>query len=120
MYGPNGFYRAFRGGVSGRHTGNLQVRAVYDEQGKDIELVISNRASQSARINVFNRYTSRTVALELGAGDSESKSWSLNRTSGWYDLTITVDGDPRFHHQVAGHLEDGEDSISDPLMGGLL
>jgi phospholipase C len=120
VYGPNGFYRAFRGGVSGRHTANLQVRAVYDEQGKDIELVISNRASQSARISVFNRYTSRTVTLELGPGDSESKSWSLNRTSGWYDLTITVDGDPRFHHQVAGHLEDGEDSISDPLMGGLL
>jgi phospholipase C len=120
VYGPNGFYRAFKGGVSGRHTANLQVRAVYDEEGKAIELAISNRASQIARISVFNKYTSRTVTLELGPGDSESRSWSLNRTKGWYDLSITVDGDPHFHHQIAGHLEDGEDSISDPLMGGLL
>jgi hypothetical protein len=36
------------GGVSSRHTGNLQVRAVYDEQGKDIELVISNRLPERA------------------------------------------------------------------------
>ena len=80
----------------------------------------SLRCLDRARISVFNTYTSRTTALELRPGDSEARSWSLNRTGGWYDLTITVDGDPAFRHQVAGHLETGEDSISDPLMGGLV
>ena len=36
------------------------------------------------------------------------------------DLTVSVDGDPQFEHRFAGHVENGEDSISDPLMGGLV
>jgi phospholipase C len=120
VYGPNGFYRAFKGGVSGRHTANIEVRAVYDEESNAITLALSNRGSQIARVSVFNTYTSRTTTLEIRPGDAESKSWSLTRTSGWYDLSITVDGDPQFQHRVAGHLENGEDSITDPLMGGLV
>jgi phospholipase C len=58
--------------------------------------------------------------LVLGPGDSDSKSWSLTRTRGWYDLAITVDGDDHFQYHVAGHVENGDDSISDPLMGGLV
>jgi len=120
VYGPNGFYRAFKGGVSPHHSAKLEIRAAYDEDSNAITLAIANRASQTARVSVFNTYTSRTTAIELRPGDSEARSWSLSRTGGWYDLTITVDGDPGFRHQVAGHLETGEDSISDPLMGGLI
>ena len=35
-------------------------------------------------------------------------------------MTITVEEDDRFRYQAAGHLENGDDSISDPLMGGLV
>jgi phospholipase C len=81
---------------------------------------ISNRASKIARVSVFNRYTSRSKEFVLRPGDSDSKSWSLTRTSGWYDLAITVEGDSEFAYHLAGHLENGEDSISDPIMGGLV
>lgn len=60
------------------------------------------------------------LTLVLSPGESASKSWSLARSSGWYDLIIVVDGDWQFEYRFAGHLEDGEDSISDPLMGGLV
>jgi phospholipase C len=56
----------------------------------------------------------------LGPGDSDAKSWSLTRAGGWYDLAIAVEGDAQFGCHLAGHLENGEDSISDPMMGGLL
>jgi hypothetical protein len=36
---------------------------------------------------------------------------------GWYDLVITVEGDPGFEYHFAGHVETGEDSISDPAIG---
>jgi hypothetical protein len=36
-----------------------------------------------------------------------SPFWSLNRFFGWYDLSITVDGDTGFERQLAGHLESG-------------
>ena len=119
VYGPNGFYRAFKGNVSGHHA-NLDVRAFYDEESHSIALTISNRASQIARVGVFNRYTSKSTTLVLSPGESESKSWSLTRTRGWYDLAITVEEDAQFQYHFAGHLENGEDSISDPIMGGLV
>jgi len=69
---------------------------------------------------VYDRYRSKTTTLVVEPGESESKQWSLERTGGWYDLTVTVDGNARFSTRLAGHVETGEDSISDPLMGGLV
>ncbi len=120
VYGPNGFYRAFKGSVSGQQRANLDVRATYNDDCSEIALQISNRSSHVAKVSVFNRYTSKSTKLVLGPGDSDARSWSLTRSSGWYDLAIAVDGDPQFACHVAGHLENGEDSISDPIMGGLL
>jgi len=36
---------------------------------------------------------------------------------GWYDLTLTVGADPTFRQQLAGHVETGRDSASDPALG---
>ena len=58
--------------------------------------------------------------MEVGPGDSGAESWWLKRAGGWYDLTLTVDGDAQFAYHAAGHVENGDDSISDPLMGGLV
>ena len=35
------------------------------------------------------------------------------------DLPVSIESDTQFEAHYAGHVEDGEDSISDPLMGGL-
>jgi phospholipase C len=53
-------------------------------------------------------------------GQSESRRWGVHRTGGWYDRTVTVEGNPTFAAQLAGHLENGADSVSDPLMGGFV
>ena len=39
---------------------------------------------------------------------------------GWYDLIVTVAGDPTFKYRLAGHVETGQDSFSDPALGGLV
>jgi phospholipase C len=120
VYGPNGFFRSFKGGVAGRNRAKLDVRVAYDEESNDIKLEITNRAPQLAQVSVFNRYTSRNTRIVLTPGESESRNWALSRSGGWYDLAIAVSGDPHFEYRLAGHLETGEDSISDPLMGGLI
>jgi phospholipase C len=79
-------------------------------------LTISNRGADPAAVRVVDRYDRQTTKFVLEAGETDSKHWSLQRTRGWYDLTITIGGDARFEY----HLEDGEDSISDPIMGGLV
>jgi len=127
VFGPNGFFREFKGAVSGAHRANLEVRADVDENrgsGNDdraeIELEIANKARDLAHVNIFDRYTLQTTTLVLGRGDEVSRTFPLRPTHGWYDLTVTVDEDPGFKTQLAGHVENGEDSISDPLMGGLV
>lgn len=59
-----------------------------------------------------------TTAFDFRTPDG--RRMDLPDTRGWYALVITVPSDPRFESRSAGHLENGEDSISDPGMGGLL
>jgi phospholipase C len=39
---------------------------------------------------------------------------------GWYDLIVTVAGDPTFKYRLAGQLENGQGSFSDPALEGLV
>jgi phospholipase C len=79
-----------------------------------------NEGSHAARVKVFDRYTGKTSQLVLDPEESSSKHWSLTRFFGWYDFRVTVDEDPGFASHLAGHVETGEDSMSDPAMGGLV
>jgi phospholipase C len=115
VHGPNGFFRSFKGGPS-----HLVVRAFSDSRKDEIFVQIKNGGSDWARLTVRDGYTSRTRKLSIRPGDTKTEQWSLSRTCGWYDLAITVQGDPHFHYRYAGHLENGEESISDPGMGGLI
>ena len=45
---------------------------------------------------------------------------SLDQFYGWYDLIVTVAEDPTFKYRLAGHVETGRDSFSDPAIGGLV
>ena len=120
QHGPNGFFRGFKGDVSGRGRANVDVRVIYDEEDLAIALEVVNRGSRRVKVSIANAYASKRVDFDLSADEVEARRWSLKKTSGWYDLTVSVDGDPHFEHRFAGHVENGEDSISDPLMGGLV
>jgi phospholipase C len=69
---------------------------------------------------VTDRFSSRSTTLTIGARTAKSLQLPLNRTRGWYDLTVTIKGNSDFEYRYAGHLENGEPSISDPGMGGLV
>jgi len=77
-------------------------------------------ATQPVEVVVSSRYGSRPTTLSLKPGDADAERWFLERTRGWYDLVVTVEGDSAFEYRYAGHIENGKASISDPGMGGLL
>jgi phospholipase C len=85
VHGPNGFFRGFKGAVSGRGRANIDVRASYDERDNQITLEIANRGSHGTKVTVSSAYKTRSIDLHLGQGDTDRKTWSLTRTSGWYD-----------------------------------
>jgi phospholipase C len=116
VYGPNGFFRSFKGGSQA----SLDVEASYDERHNEFSLEVNNLGSERAEVTVSDGYTSRETTLSLNPGRTGTVQWSLARTRGWYDLVITVGADSQFEYRYAGHLENGDDSISDPAMGGLI
>jgi len=121
VHGPNGFFRRFKDGAGGPGAG-LAIRALSGSRrdAGEIALKLRNRGSASVEVTVSSRYSSRSTTLTLAPGGTEALEFSVGRTRGWYDLTVTVQGDPQFEYRYAGHLENGEDSISDPGMGGLI
>jgi phospholipase C len=44
-------------------------------------------------------------------------TWELHQSFGWYDLVATVESDSTFRYQLAGHVETGEESRTDPAIG---
>jgi phospholipase C len=117
VYGPNGFFRSFKGSVAALRRAQLNVRVDYDEKAGDITLVIRNRAAQSVKVSILDKYKGKTVDLSIGAGATVSDYRNLSRESGWYDVVITTDADASIAYHLAGHVENGKDSISDPAIG---
>ena len=117
VYGPNGFVRSFKGGVTGLARANLHVDSHYS--GDDevaIDLAVTNRGAESCAVTIVNAYTKETIRRRLPRGGRFATHWSLRKSFGWYDLAITVDTDHGFKRRLAGHVETGEDSASDPAI----
>ena len=116
VYGPNGFLRAFRGSISGANTANLDIRTAYDRDENSITLYGLNRGLQTVTVQLTNTYTGQTLSEEVEAGEWQRKTFSLDNTCGWYDFIVEVEQDSNFRYQIAGHVETGRESRTDPAI----
>jgi phospholipase C len=118
VYGPNGFLHQLKGSIQGRDKANLAVRSSYDTHGDPgITLDIHNRGAEGGKVRIFDAYTKQTIAHFVAPGRTLVWHWSLETSFGWYDLTIEVESDSSFRQRLAGHVETGKDSMSDPALG---
>jgi len=119
VYGPNGFVRHFKGSV-GTNAAALDVRARYEKDDGSIELRITNVGAGKATVIVLDAYTGDRDLRLLWPGATLEDSNRCERFHGWYDLILKVSDDPTFEYRLAGHVESGHDSFSDPALGGLV
>jgi len=117
VFGPNGFLRQFCGVLAANAKVDLDVDVNYDVDDYAIVLRVKNQARASCRVTVASAYDDRHFVEVLPRGRSFEKRLPLKSTCGWYDLTIKADGDASFLRRIAGHLENGCDSASDPAFG---
>jgi phospholipase C len=117
VYGPNGFLRSFQGSVGGRSPANLGVTTQYEPDRPGLNLEIENRGAALSRVRLANVYTGEERLQNLRPGEFLRRFFALERTSGWYDLTIEVESDHTFRRRLAGHVETGCDSMTDPAIG---
>ncbi len=112
VYGPNGFYRSFRGGVNDGLEGSLE----YDHQDNGVVLHLRHQSGNPLHLRILDAYTKSSTVVLLHPGKEWHKYWDLKDTHGWYDLTLEDDGSSGFRCKWAGHVEIGQNSFSDPAM----
>ncbi|PWJ59051.1 phospholipase C [Dyadobacter jejuensis] len=125
VYGPNGFYREFRGsGASepisisciyqkdnkGKASGNVVVQLKPSRTSKPIKLQITDNAYHT-------KGQSKTLTWGSGKTDSKTMVLNLEKDHHWYDFSVQIEGDAHFSQRFAGHVETGKESMTDPLMG---
>jgi phospholipase C len=114
--GPNGFLRTFAG-VLRSGSANLTVRAIFDKDGEDVTLHIQNHGSIAEKVFILNAYSGKAQTRTVHAGHTATFESELHHSFGWYDLTVTAESDSSFTRQLAGHVENGRPSMTDPAIG---
>jgi phospholipase C len=122
VYGPNGFVREFAGTLTPPGSGSVsnppadpELAAQYDVANGNVSLQFTNRGRGIARLSVVdNAYGTRPRPVLVPSSGSIEESWILAASHHWYDLSVTSNDDPTFLRRLAGHVENGRPSISDP------
>ncbi|MGH8079667.1 MAG: phosphocholine-specific phospholipase C [Lysobacter sp.] len=121
-YGPNGFLRVFRGDLNkalAANGANPEVTVRHDPVGDRLVLTLTNTGKVACRLTVTaNRYTTAPVrSYDLAPGARKEVRWPLAASRRWYDLSVTASTDAGYLRRIAGHAENGTDSVSDPAIG---
>ncbi len=117
VYGPNGFLREFAGSAGGGATLRLEVAMRHDAEARRLLLQLRNPGAASCRCRIVDRYDpARGLELEISPGSMQTRAWDLAAQDHWYDLAVTCAQDARYLRRLAGHIETGRASRSDPAM----
>ena len=108
VLGPNGFHRHFAGRADEPAP---KVTWHADPRGESVVV----RAAGGALAVTPGAYADHLRAWS--AADKASHRWSVEQTGGWYDLIVTSPDAPSFRRRIAGRLETGRPSITDPARG---
>jgi phospholipase C len=118
ILGPNGFHRHFVGDA-GRAEPGLAVTCRAD--GSELVLTVDNSGAVERRIEAVAKAGPVTVTpwrTRVAPGTRLNRRWPVADSHGWYDLSIRCTGMDDYLRRLAGRLETGADSMSDPAMGG--
>jgi len=121
LHGPNGFYREYRGDKNDPAlaiTCNYETSLLHKASGNILLELVNNSASQPLTIEVTDyAYGNAPIHKKLNKGQKQSLVLNLQKSGGWYDFSVKVNGIALFEKRYAGRVETGKESITDPYMG---
>ena len=120
VYGPNGFYREFKGDQTDPL---LNVRCEYQKGKKKktlsgMEVKIRNLSQKAIDVELIDLsygQPSRKQRLEPNA--EKTIAMDLIQSHGWYDFALKVQDNKTFGRRFSGRVETGEIGFTDPSMG---
>jgi len=122
VYGPNGFFREFKGN---NDDPVVDIKCSYEHSKMNskkltgsITLRIKNNSVSQQVIEIYdNAYMAPLITKSLASAAETSIVIDLGKSRHWYDVTLKMKGYDLFETRYAGHVETGENTISDPAMG---
>jgi len=114
---PNGFHRHLVGDAPEHEARVIMLHA----RGPILALDVRNQIDRPLTLRVASDAYAEALApwsANLAPFSQTARSWTLAGIGGWYDLTVTSPEAPRYLRRLAGRLETGAPSTSDPAMGG--
>jgi phospholipase C len=114
VHGPNGFLREFAGRRGGSAV-EVTVTVVGEGSCPKLRIAVHNGGTATATVRVAGTRpgAGRTATYRVPAGTTVSTDRDvISDGHGWYDVLATVDGDSAYKRRFAGHVENGEDSIT--------
>ncbi|TWR26425.1 phospholipase C, phosphocholine-specific [Mucilaginibacter pallidiroseus] len=121
-YGPNGFYREFKGD---KNDPGLYAALTYEtKDGKPtgnavLTFSISGKIAPLKIEVTDNAYKTGTKKFEVQRESFAPQTLKLDllKSYGWYDVTVKANGFAQFKKRFAGRVETGQATQTDPLMG---
>jgi phospholipase C len=117
VYGPNGFFREFKGNINDQ----LEITCEYEYLSKkklsgNIQLQILNKSGKTFTVEIKdNGYKQPTKSRQVAS--SATVLLNLSKSFGWYDASVRISGNGLFETRFAGRVETGKAAFSDPLLG---
>ncbi|PPV07820.1 non-hemolytic phospholipase C [Xanthomonas bromi] len=118
VHGPNGFLREFAGDPAAKAEPSTAPWVEARQDGGTLVLEIGNagRHSCTLQLRALDYADPTPRALHLSAGQRETLHLPLAASDHWYDMVVEQPG-TAFRRRLAGHLETGNPSRSDPAFG---
>jgi phospholipase C len=114
VHGPNGFFRHLRGQAG---SAGPEVAVRHDGDGGQVQLILTNAGPAQVRLTVTDAYRAgRPATYRLRPGARAVHTADLRHSHSWYDLSVVSDRDAAFLRRLAGHVETGGPSTSDPAI----
>jgi phospholipase C len=80
-------------------------------------LAVTNSATTAAQLTLTSAYDDRQSHVTIRPGSTVTVPAPSAFGTGWYDVSVTSAGNPQYLRRLAGHVENGSPSVSDPLLG---
>ena len=93
VYGPNGFLRAFKGGLDS-HSANVVVKTSYDPAGNALTLQIENQGGALANLRIVSAYGGEREVHFVAAGGSldDPPPLVVRGEFGWAQVRLHSEG----------------------------
>ena len=115
VWGPNGYFRRFAGSAAADAAAKPEITPCYDTANGDVYVTIANAGASPLTVTATDvAYGGAARTLTIPAGQRVEAHWDLSCSSHWYDLQFAVAGNAGWVRRIAGHVETGKPSITDP------